>query len=76
MTCHCCAGIIPTSMGQLCWGRVTQNAGHTKKIGSQRKKNGTFKSIMQLCAKVITEIMENGDTFLHHNFSCIFLLSL
>lgn len=47
-----------------------------KKIGSQRKKNGTFKGVMQLCVKVITEIMENGDIFSHRNFSCIFTFSV
>lgn len=73
--CHCCAGIIPTSMGHLCWRRVTQNAGYTKWIGSQRKQNGTFKSVVQLCAKVITEIMEDRY-FFTPSFQLHFLLSL
>lgn len=63
MTCHCCAGVIPTSMGQLCSGRGTQNAGYTNCIGSHRRQNGSFRSVMELCAKVITEIMENRDVF-------------
>lgn len=31
-----------------------------------------FMSVMQLCAEVITETMENRDTFSHHHFSCVF----
>lgn len=31
--------------------------------GCQRKQNETMKNVMQLCAKLVTEVMENRDDF-------------
>lgn len=31
--------------------------------GYQRKQNETLKNVVQLCAKLITEVMENRDDF-------------